>query len=158
MATFKKKKDGEVQQVNTSALPDIIFMLLFFFMVSTTMREVTLKVDISYPEATELDKLEKKSLVSFIYIGPPKQQYRGMYGSQSRIQLNDKFATPDDIMGYIASERESMNENDRPKMTVSIKADRKTKMQIVSDTKLALRKAQALKINYSARGAVPAQE
>lgn len=158
MATFKKKKDGEVQQVNTSALPDIIFMLLFFFMVSTTMREVTLKVDISYPEATELDKLEKKSLVSFIYIGPPKPKYKEMYGSQSRVQLNDKFATPNDIMGYIATERESMNENDRPKMTVSLKVDKKTKMQIVSETKYALRKAQALKINYSARGAAQQQE
>lgn len=154
MATFKKKKDGGVQQVNTSALPDIIFMLLFFFMVSTTMREVDLKVDIKYPEATELDKLEKKSLVSFIYIGSPMPKYRGMYGSQSRIQLNDKFASPDDIMGYIATERENMNENDRPKMTVSLKVDRSTRMQIVSDTKYALRKAQALKINYSARAPV----
>lgn len=158
MATFKKKKSGEVQQVNTSALPDIIFMLLFFFMVSTTMREVTLKVEIKYPIATELDKLEKKSLVSFIYIGPPLQKFRSLYGGGSRIQLNDKFSTPDDIMGYIASERENMNENDRPKMTVSLKVDRNTKMQIVSDTKYALRKAQALKINYSARGPVKTQE
>lgn len=158
MATFKKKKSGEVQQVNTSALPDIIFMLLFFFMVSTTMREVTLKVDISYPEATELTKLEKKSLVSFIYIGPPVQQYRSMYGSGSRIQLNDKFATPEDIKGYIATERESMNEVDRPKMTVSLKVDKNTKMNIVSDTKYALRQAQALKINYSARSSQKTQK
>ena len=157
MATFKKKNGGEIQQVNTSALPDIIFMLLFFFMVSTTMREVTYKVNISLPTATELDKLEKKSLVSYIYIGSPLPQYRSMYGSGSRIQLNDKFATPDDIMGYVATERENMNEVDRPKMTVSLKVDKDTKMQIVSDTKYALRKAQALKINYSARSAQKTQ-
>jgi biopolymer transport protein ExbD len=154
MATFKKKRAEGVQQINSSSLPDIVFMLLFFFMVSTTMREVELKVELKYPEATELNKLEKKSLVSFIYIGPPTQAYRRMYGSQPRIQLNDKFATPDDIMGYIASEREKMKESDRPKMTVSMKIDRDTKMQIVTETKLALRKAQALKINYSARSEV----
>jgi biopolymer transport protein ExbD len=154
MATFKKKRAEGVQQINSSSLPDIVFMLLFFFMVSTTMREVTLKVDLKYPEATELNKLEKKSLVSFIYIGPPTQAYRGMYGSQPRIQLNDKFASPEDILGYIASEREKMKEADRPKMTVSMKIDKNTKMQIVTETKLALRKAQALKINYSARSEV----
>ncbi len=151
MATFRKKDGHEIKEVNGSALPDIIFMLLFFFMVSTTMKEETMKVDISYPEATELVKLEKKSLVSFIYIGPPKGPFRGTYGSEPRIQLNDKFATPDDIMGYIAAEREGMKEHERPKMTVSIKADSNTKMKIVMDTKQALRKAQALKINYSAR-------
>ncbi|MFB6319190.1 ExbD/TolR family protein [Saccharicrinis sp. FJH54] len=151
MATFKKKKGGDQQAINTASLPDIVFMLLFFFMVSTTMREVTYKVQIKLPNATELDKLEKKSLVSFIYIGSPLPQYRGLYGSGSRIQLNDKFSSPDEIMGYIATEREKMSEVDRPKMTVSLKVDKDTKMQIVQDTKYALRKAQALKINYSAR-------
>ncbi len=151
MAKFRKNDKKEVPQMNTSALPDIIFMLLFFFMVATTMKETNYLVDMKYPEATEIKKLEKKSLVSFIYIGPPKVEHRAQLGSEPRIQLNDRFATPADIQSYIATERESMKESDRPKMTVSIKADSDTKMQIITDVKQALRKASALKINYSAR-------
>ena len=151
MAKFRKNKKGGMQPINTSALPDIIFMLLFFFMVSTTMKEVSYKVEISNPEATEIEKLEKKSLVSFIYVGPPIRQYKARYGSEPRIQLNDQFATANEIESYIAQERESMKESDRPKMMVSLKVDKKTKMGVVTDITQALRRAQALKINYSAR-------
>lgn len=151
MATFKKGKKDKMTAINTSALPDIIFMLLFFFMVSTTMKEVSYKVQIKNPSATELEKLEKKSLVSYIYVGPPIAQYRAQYGSEPRIQLNDKFATADDIQSYIVAERESKKENERPKMMVSLKVDKDTKMAIVTDIKQALRKAQALLINYSAK-------
>ena len=151
MAKFRKDNKKEVPGMNTSALPDIIFMLLFFFMVSTTMKETDAMVSVKYPEATEIKKLEKKSLVSFIYVGPPTKKYQAKLGSQPRIQLNDRFATPEDIQAYIATERESMKESDRPKMTVSIKADSNTKMGIITDVKQALRKASALKINYSSR-------
>lgn len=151
MAKFRKNDKGEIPALNTSSLPDIIFMLLFFFMVATTMKETEYIVTMKYPDATEIKKLEKKSLVSFIYIGPPTKQYRAQLGSEPRIQLNDRFATPEDIQAYIATEREKMKESDRPKMTVSIKADSDTKMGIITDVKQALRKASALKINYSAR-------
>lgn len=151
MAKFRKNDKGEIPALNTSSLPDIIFMLLFFFMVATTMKETTYLVTMKYPDATEIKKLEKKSLVSFIYIGPPTKQFKAQLGSEPRIQLNDRFATPEDIQAYIATERESMKESDRPKMTVSIKADSDTKMGIITDVKQALRKASALKINYSAR-------
>jgi len=120
-------------------------------MVSTTMKEVSMKVRISAPEATELAKLEKKSLVTYIYVGIPTRQYRGLYGTEPRVQLNDQFATVGDIQSYIAQERDAMKENDRPKMTTSIKADFDCPMGIITDIKQALRKAQALKINYSAR-------
>lgn len=153
MAKFRKNDKGEIPALNTSSLPDIIFMLLFFFMVATTMKETDYMVDMSYPQATEIKKLEKKSLVSFIYIGPPNAKYKAKLGTQPRIQLNDSFATPEDIQAYIASERDKMKEADRPKMTVSIKADKKTKMQIITEVKQALRRASALKINYSARQA-----
>ena len=55
--------------ISTASLPDVIFMILFFFMVSTTMRDQELLVRYKLPEATEVQKLEKKSLVSFIHIG-----------------------------------------------------------------------------------------
>src|SRR5574344_1175467 len=148
MAKFRKERKGGSEGINTSSLPDIIFMLLFFFMVSTSMKEVTLLVRMKSPEATELSKLEKKSLGSYIYIGKPMSVNK--YGSEPRIQLNDAYATVDDIESYIMQERENMKEADRPKMTVSIKADYDVQMGTITDVKQALRKAQALKISYSA--------
>jgi biopolymer transport protein ExbD len=148
MARFKKKKSGGAQKINTSALPDIIFMLLFFFMVTTTMREVTLIVKVLPPEATEVQKLEKKSLVSYIYVGVP---LKTQFGTESRIQLNDAFANPSDIAEFVASEREARDENDRKFLTTSIKADKDTRMGVITDIKQELRKAGAFKINYSSR-------
>ena len=149
MAKFRKEKKGGSQQLNTASLPDIVFMLLFFFMVSTSMKDVEMMVRIKTPEATELSKLEKKTLVSYIYVGVPMNTRK--YGSEPRIQLNDTYSTVDDIQSYILQERESMKESDRPKMTVSIKADYDVEMGTITDIKQALRKAQALKISYSAR-------
>jgi len=149
MSKFKSKKGKGRPGINTSSLPDIIFMLLFFFMVSTTMREVTVRVKQQMPEATEIQKLDKKSLVSFIYIGEPKNTK--LYGTNSRIQLNDVFADVDDIPEFIAKERESRDEADRKFLTTSLKVDGDTKMGIVTDVKQELRKSGAFKINYSTR-------
>ena len=149
MSRFKTKKGKGGAAINTSSLPDIIFMLLFFFMVSTTMREVTVRVKQNMPEATEVQKLEKKSLVSFIYIGEPKNTK--LFGTNSRIQLNDVFASVDDIPDFIVKERESRDEADRKFLTTSLKVDGDTKMGIVTDIKQELRKAGAFKINYSTR-------
>ena len=114
------------------------------------MREVTLKVQFKAPQATELQKLEKKSLVTFIYVGKPLQEFQAKLGSETRIQLNDQFAEVSEIQDYIAQEKSSMKEEDQPYMTVSIKADRDTKMGVITDIKQALREAYALKISYSA--------
>lgn len=138
-------------ELNTSSLPDLIFTMLFFFMIVTSMREVTLKVEFKVPQGTELEKLEKKSLVSFIYVGRPTEELRKKMGSESRIQLNDKFADVSDVMDYVYQERANMSESDQPYMRVSLKIDQDTKMGIVTDIKQALRKAYALKINYSAQ-------
>jgi len=149
MSKFKTKQGKGSPAINTSSLPDIIFMLLFFFMVTTVMREVTLKVKTKLPQATEVQKLEKKSLVSYIYIGPPTKS--ALYGTNSRIQLNDTFATVDDIQEFVAKEREDRDEADRKFITTSLKVDGLTKMGIVTDVKQELRKDGALKINYSTR-------
>jgi biopolymer transport protein ExbD len=151
MSKFRKDDKKETPPISTAALPDIVFMLLFFIMVSTTMREVTLKVQVKLPQATELSKLERKSLVSYIYIGPPQKQYQAVLGSEPRIQLNDQFATVGDIQDFIVSEREAHDENEVPLMVTSLKVDQYTKMGIVSDVKQELRRVQALHINYSAR-------
>jgi biopolymer transport protein ExbD len=151
MSKFRQKDKRGVGGLNTSSLPDIVFMLLFFFMVSTSMRDVELKVRIRNPEASEVTKLEKKSLVTYIYVGVPQRSFQSKFGTEPRLQLNDQFASVDDIQSYIVQERESMSENNRPLMTVSIKADYDCPMGIITDVKQALRKAQALKISYSAR-------
>jgi biopolymer transport protein ExbD len=144
MAVIKKKGGGE---------SDIVFMLLFFFMVSTTMRETEMMVRVKLPEATEVAKLEKKSLVSYIFIGPPARQYQGVFGTDSRIQLNDSFKSLVDIRDFISSERDALSEADRTFLTTSLKVDEETRMGIVTDVKQELRKASALKISYSARRA-----
>ena len=150
MGKFNKTGGRKMPQMNTSSLPDLIFTLLFFFMMVTTMREVTLKVEFRAPQATELEKLEKKSLVTFIYVGKPTLEFRKQLGDETRIQLNDAFAEVAEIQDYVIGERASMKEEDQPQMTVSLKVDRETKMGIVTDIKEALRRAYALKINYSA--------
>ncbi|GIV41846.1 MAG: biopolymer transporter ExbD [Vicingaceae bacterium] len=151
MSKFKKKKAQGTQAISTASLPDIVFMLLFFFMVTTVMREQELKVRVRVPEATEIEKLERKSLVSYIYIGEPIAKLKAIYGSAPRIQLNDAFATLDDIAAFVEAEREATDEAERPLLTFSLKVDRETEMGIVTDVKQELRKVQALKINYSSR-------
>ncbi len=151
MSKFRKKGGKELPPISTASLPDIVFMLLFFFMVSTTMREVTFMVEIKLPTATELTKLEKKSLVSYIYVGEPLAQYQRTFGVSSRIQLNDQFANIGDIQDYVIAEREARSEEERPHMKTSLKVDENTKMGIVTDIKQELRKSAALSINYSSR-------
>ena len=151
MSKFRKDSKKDTPGISTASLPDIVFMLLFFFMVTTVMRETTIMVQQSLPQATEIQKLEKKSLVSYIYIGSPVERMQGTYGTKARIQLNDAFATVDDIPQYITAERAARDEKEVPFMTTSIKADQNTKMGIVTDVKQELRKANALKINYSTR-------
>jgi biopolymer transport protein ExbD len=151
MAKFERKGKNRMPAISTASLPDIVFMLLFFFMVSTTLRETEMLVRVKLPEATEVVKLEKKSLVSYIYIGSPARQFQGIFGTDSRIQLNDSFKTLVDIRDFISSEREALSEADRAFLTTSLKVDEETRMGIVTDVKQELRKASALKISYSAR-------
>ncbi len=86
MAKFKKERKGQ-ERINTSALPDIIFMLLFFFMVTTVLREQDILVEQKIPQSTQLQKLQNKTLISYVFIGKPKNT--GLYGSEPRVQAND---------------------------------------------------------------------
>jgi biopolymer transport protein ExbD len=150
MGKFNKSGKKDMPEMNTSSMPDIVFAILFFFMVTTTMRSETLMVQMKLPSATEVQKLEKKSLVTYINIGVPMDS---RLGTGTQMQLNDRFADVSDIQNYIAQEKASMNEADQPLMTVSIKADEATRMQYITEVKQALRQAYALKISYSARRA-----
>jgi biopolymer transport protein ExbD len=150
MGKFNKSGKKEMPELNTASMPDLVFAILFFFMVTTTMRSETLMVQMKLPSASEVQKLEKKSLVTYINIGPAVD---ANLGTGTQMQLNDRFAQVEDIQNYIAQEKASMNEADQPLMTVSIKADENTRMQYITDVKQALRQAYALKISYSARKA-----
>jgi biopolymer transport protein ExbD len=151
MSKFRKKGSKGQPAISTAALPDIVFMLLFFFMVTTTMRETTLKVQVVTPRATEVEKMEKKSLVSYIYIGEPIKSLQGSFGTAPRIQLNDVFATKEDLFQFVEMEKDKRDEAERNMITWSLKVDQDTKMGIVTEVKQEMRKVNALKINYSSK-------
>lgn len=146
---FKKTRKAK-PAISTASLPDIIFILLFFFMVVTVLKNQDLKVDLKIPEATELTKLSKKSLVSHFYIGVPKEPYREKYGNQPRLQISDQFANISDIPLFLESESRKLTEIWHPLMTVSLKVDNEAKMGLVNAVKTELRKNGQLKVNYAA--------
>lgn len=151
MAHFKKKRGKASPEVSTASLPDIIFMLLFFFMVVTVLRDGERKVKVQVPEATQLQKLEQKSLVNHIWIGRPIEKFQDVYGTKPRIQLGDKFATEHDIPLFLEQHKIKVPEPQRPQITSSLKVDGEVTMGIVTDVKTILRKSGQLKVNYSAR-------
>ncbi len=151
MSKFGNDNKKAMPALTTSSLSDIVFMLLFFFMVTTSMRETENKVLVKLPEATEIAKLDRKDLTSYINIGPPVKHLQAQYGTDARIQLNDSFKTTDEIRDFIAAERDALSEADRQFMTVAIKADENVRMGIITDVKQELRRCSALKIMYAAR-------
>ena len=157
MSKFGGSNDKrDVPGISSGSLSDIVFMLLFFFMVTTQLRETENKVIVKLPQATEVAKLERKDLSSYINIGTPIRSLQAMYGTDARIQLNDSFKTIADIRDFIAAERDAMSEAERSQMTVNLRVDQDVRMGIVSDVKQELRRCSALKIMYAARK--PAQD
>ncbi|GLR16653.1 ExbD/TolR family protein [Portibacter lacus] len=151
MGMFSSKKGKEMPAISTASLPDIIFMLLFFFMVVTVLRDAELKVNVNTPAASELTKLEKKSLVNYIYVGRPMKKWQATYGTSPQIQLGDKFSSVEEIPLFLENHKITVPEVQRPGITSSLKVDGSVTMGIVSDVKTALRKANQLKVNYSAK-------
>ncbi len=151
MSKFKKKKTGDLPAISTASLPDIVFMLLFFFMVATVMRDSTLMVKNILPTADQVQKLDKKDRVMYIYAGKPSSRYSDKYGTQARIQLNDKFSTVSEIGAFVLAERASKRQELQNVLTTALKVDGDTKMGLITDIKQELRKVNALKINYTTR-------
>ncbi len=151
MSKFKKKKGGDLPAISTASLPDIVFMLLFFFMVATVMRDNSLKIQNTLPFADQTEKLDKKNLIMNIYAGKPSSRYAASAGTQARIQLNDKFADVNEIKSFILAERASKREEEVPFLITALKVDGDTNMGLVGDIKKELREVQALKINYTTR-------
>ena len=146
MSKFKKSSKAS-QDIPTAALPDIIFMLLFFFMVTTVLREVELLVNQQLPLATQLKKIERKSLVSYIYIGKPRNAKE--FGTEPRVQVNDNFIDTKEIVQFVLTEKDKLDESERDQITMSLKIDKETKMGIVTDVQQELKEANALKVLYN---------
>ena len=141
MSRFRHQRKRDVPGLNLAALPDLIFTVLFFFMIVTHMREVTPRVRYEVPQGTELEKGGRKDGLVYIFIGKPVDGEGRVLSDETRIQLNDRYVGVSEI---------AMSDDARQHMVVSIRADRDTEMGVISDVKQALRKAGALNINYSA--------
>ncbi|WP_179021181.1 ExbD/TolR family protein [Winogradskyella forsetii] len=148
MSKFRKKEKGELPAISTASLPDIVFMLLFFFMVATVMRDSTLMIENQLPSADQVEKLKKDRTI-FIYAGKPSEQYK-QFGKEPRIQYNDAFITVEDVRSSVNQGIVEMNEELQSKVVVALKVDKNTNAGIVSDIKQELRKANALKVMYIA--------
>ena len=133
-----------------AAMPDLIFTVLFFFMIVTHMRDVDLKVQYTVPQGTELTKEVNKRGQVFIFIGKPVDAQGNVVADETRIQMGDRYVAVAEIGKEIEKARSAMSDEDRQHLTVSIRADRDTEMGIINDVKQELRKAGALNINYSA--------
>jgi len=143
MSRFKKKQAKTKQGVPTSAMPDVVFMLLIFFMVTTVLREVELQVQIEYTSAENIEKIEQKRLVSYIYIGP--ERLGGGQLGETRVQIDDSLI--DDLSGI----RNIMYDKlmDEPRLIVSLRVDADSEFGIITDVQQELRHAGTLRINYS---------
>ena len=131
---FEKKRASTKQEIPTASMPDIIFMLLLFFMVTTTLREVEVLVNYSLPEAKAIENIENKRLISYIWVG-----------KDGRVQINDSLVKLDEIQNIMYAKRQAL-----PNVIVSLRVDKNTDMGFVTDIQQELRKAYCLRINYSA--------
>lgn len=148
---FKKKKGGETPGISTASLPDIVFMLLFFFMVATVLRDNELLITNDLPKADQVTKLEKKDRVMFIFAGKPHERYANTLGTGDRIQLNDRLSDVKDIRDFVIKERGARDPELELVLTAALKVDKETKMGIVSDIKQELRKVEQYKVNYTTK-------
>ncbi|WP_179344330.1 ExbD/TolR family protein [Winogradskyella ursingii] len=146
MSKFRKKGKGELPAISTASLPDIVFMLLFFFMVATVMRDSSLMIENVLPAADQVEKL-KKDRTMFIYAGKPSESFK-RFGQEARIQINDAFVGVEDIQSAVLQAQSELIEELQPKFVVGLKVDKKTNAGLVSDIKQELREANALKIMY----------
>ena len=149
MSKFTKKKDGDLPPVSTASLPDIVFMLLFFFMTVTVMKDSSLMVENVLPNASEVKKLEKKDRVLYIFVGKPTRDYQKVFGTEPKIQLNDKFASVSEVGDFILQERAKKPQELQNVLTTALRVDKGANMGLIADIKQQLREVNALKINYT---------
>ncbi|WP_455763019.1 ExbD/TolR family protein [Prevotella disiens] len=149
MSIFRRRSH-DIPELNTASLPDLIFTILFFFMLVTHMRKVAVKVKYQVPQGTELTKLVKKTAITYLYIGKPMSETGQLASDSLCIQMNDKLVDVAEIKSYLVKERATMAAEDKKQMSVSIRADKETPMGRIIDIKQSLREANVLNVNYAA--------
>lgn len=147
MSKFTKKKSNELPAINTASLPDIVFMLLFFFMVATVMRDTNLLVEQNLPKADQVEKLKKDRSI-FIFAGKPSLQYKDKYGGEGRIQIGDKYTDVSNIGMALSEARGKLLPELQGKVVVALKVDDDTNTGLVTDIKEKLRELNMVKIIY----------
>lgn len=145
-----RHRSHDIPELNTASLPDLIFTILFFFMLVTHMRKVAVKVKYQVPQGTELTKLVKKTAITYLYIGKPMNEIGQLASDSLCIQMNDKLVDVAEIKSYLVKERATMAAEDKKQMSVSIRADKETPMGRIIDIKQSLREANVLNVNYAA--------
>lgn len=151
MAVIGNKKKRKTPGVSTASLPDIIFTLLFFFMVSAKVKDTNIKLGYSAPAAVETKKLSSSDKPATIYIGKPLPAFRNVYGDKPVIQLDDQIKEAEDVRNWATVKMNEVDRNLRHKFIVNIKADGDVPTSLVSEVKIELRKAEALRINYDSK-------
>ena len=134
---IRKHFSHEVPGLNTASLPDLIFTVLFFFMIVTNIRKADIRVEFIMPDGTEIQKLEHRSTTLYLFVG-----------KDGRIQLNDKIVKTEEIEGYISEFIGRLSEEDLPHLEVSLKADKDIAAGVITDIKQQLRKAGVKKVHY----------
>ncbi|MDR0186599.1 biopolymer transporter ExbD [Prevotella brunnea] len=146
--SFYRQRSHDIPALNTASLPDLIFTILFFFMLVTQMRKITVKVKYRVPQGTELTRLTKKTTTSYIYVGKQMNNLGEVESDSTSIQLNDKIVQIAEIKNYLLKERQDMDAIDKKQMMVSIRGDKDTRMGIMIDIKQTLRESNVLNVNY----------
>ena len=145
-----RNRDHDIPALNTASLPDLIFSILFFFMLVVHMRKATVHVKYQVPTATELSRLYNKSSVQYIYIGRPVNRLGQVDGKDTVVQLNDHLTSIPEIRNYLIRLSAALPPEQRRQLSVSIKADRHVDMGTIMDLKQALREANVLNVNFTA--------
>ena len=147
MAKFTKKQSGSLPAISTASLPDIVFMLLFFFMVVTVLRDSSLLVENTLPKADQVEKLMKDRSV-FIYAGKPSERYIESFGSSAKIQIGDKYTEVENLQFALTEMRQKLRPELQDQVVVALKVDEDTRVGLVGDIKQELRELNMLKIIY----------
>ena len=142
-AHFAKKSANTKEEIPTASLPDIIFMLLIFFMVTTVLRETELLVNVSIPQAEAVEKIDQKRLIQYVYIGPERRETGGL--GEPAVQVDDAIVRdlPDIRQAMFRRLREE------PRTIISMRVDRDVETGLLYDVQQELREAEALRVNYS---------
>ena len=149
MSPIKRNNPARLPAISTASLPDIVFILLFFFMTVTTIKNQNLLVENQLPMANEVDKLDKTDRIIEIFVGPVSSNSNKVDNTPIKIQIEDRLVAINEVGYYSLKALGAMPEHLQRSAMVSIKADNKVKMGVITDLKKELQKVNLLKINYT---------